>query len=210
VVSGYKIRGIIKMIRTLFIFLLIASCGRENSNEIGVEEQEDKISHYRAILSPLNSSESAKGAAIFDIEQSTMRVRVHMTKLSGPVTHPQLIYHAKECPKAFDLNQDGVIDSQELFPNVNASTIALDDDLSTTVSSRFPRSNSSGKYDYQKNLEMASLKVSRRQEMNLAGKVIVVYGTRKWVPPTAYIIPGFSLSESIPVACGKIISILKE
>lgn len=137
--------------------------------------------------------------------------------------HMQHVFVGNRCPDSRDdLNFDGFIDIQEAYNVVGNIIIPLDGDISSQKSDLyvFPLSNESGSYTYTKeagfedfmwdlqardrNINDNIVKLGRNEELNLEGKVVIIYGVGSDVvfPETVASYGSRKIFQTLPVACG--------
>ena len=200
------------MINYLFLFLVLAACGKALVEEDGREkEREDNTidGTYSAILIPVNGIISAHvhGEAQVVKYGDEFSVRVDLKNApTGQVT--QHLHTGSFCPKATaDINGDGFVDGYEARRHTGPMIVPLDGDLSTqhggseyrlAASYRYSRSSSYYLMLYDLHLpdEIVNddlVKLSTR-ELPLERRAVSVY-------LRSSVRPGSTL-EDLPLVCG--------
>jgi hypothetical protein len=206
--------------------LLIIACGSDSNNP--PQQQQATQGSYQVDLRPLNSSVAGNVTGHFTIEidnDDLFMVEGKVEGASAGVRHLQVLHTNGPCPEASaDTNADGIIDVQEGMRSYGAMLIPLDSDLNSQIdgSNYGPLSNSSGRYRYQQSASLrrmladlrdddqdtsdAVIKLSTREELNLEGRTVVIYGisARQNLPESVASMGTLSAYEILPVACGVI------
>ena len=212
-----------------FYLLALASCGENHSQNVKQLNQNQyraevmKDGTYRAILRPYNNSLSGwipNGKTEIKISQNQIEINSWIED-SANVMHIQNIHAGSECPSMeHDRNQDGFIDFYESQASVKKILIPLDSDLSSQLggSHNYPRGNfnyyqTASLSDMTDDLKMPDqdasdemIKLSPTQDFSVEGKVIIVMGvsSNTMLPSNIRRLVGYTLQESIPIACGVI------
>lgn len=216
--------------------LTLQSCGKKSSQESTINrestfmEQQETEGSYRVVLEGLNGNE-ASGAGSIRIEEDEVDIQLKMIESHSSTEHFQHISYKGNCPtEKDDKNGDGFIDIQEGMEAYGKALIPLDDDLNTQLAGNksLPVSNRSGFYDYSGKASLEQMlqdlkqddegsedlfiKLQANEELNLAGRHIVIYGvpSSTTLPSTVASHADLSPQASLPIACGKIIRINPE
>lgn len=213
--------------------LFLVSCGSDsggtkNTTFITQEEQEqDDQGIYRVVLLPLNSevSGTTTGTIEIRIEGDDFSVESSVSGAPAGVKHFQNIMTSTSCPEmAHDSNNDGLIDIKETFSHVGPVLIPLDSDLRSQLDGMNygPIANNNGFYFYKRSTTLSELlsdlgsldpdptdavtKLVPGQNLNLAGRVIIIHGvgTSAKLPDSVETLGEASKEVMLPIACGKI------
>lgn len=211
----------------LLCLLGLASCGPEHAKDVRqiapyrAEVMIDET--YRAILRPYNNSLSGwipNGKTEIEVSQNQIKIKSWLDD-SANVMHIQNIHSGTECPSIeHDRNRDGLIDFYESQASAKKILIPLDSDLSSQLGGLkdYPRGNFSYYQtaylsDMTNDLNMPDpdasdemIKLPLSQTLHLEGKVIIVMGvsSNTMLPSNVRRLGGYTLQESIPIACGVI------
>jgi hypothetical protein len=222
------------------LFTLL-SCGNsdDDSSKNSVIEQEEEQREqddegiFRAVLRPLNVSVAGNTTGTVEIKIKGDDVVVESNVAGAPagVKHHQNIMTLTSCPtETSDANNDSVVDIAEALPSVGFILIPLDSDLSAQLDgmSYGPIANSSGSYFYRRSTTLSALlsdlgatdpdssdavkKLSPGENLNLAGRVVVVHGVRSSdaLPETTATLGENKSSEVLPIACGELVRVTDE
>jgi hypothetical protein len=206
---------------TLSTMFLLASCGSDSTPTAQMQQQQLTEGHYRVSLQAMNGSFGGEtsGEGTFHIEGDEVRVTMKVNNAPSTV-HMQHVHAGRSCPTmAADTNGDGVIDGAEALASAGGVLIPLNGNLNAQVEGRgmFPFG---GQYSYSRsgvlsrmladlrmqddNVEDHLVKLDADEELNLAGRVVMIYGVTELAPMTAAQAFGRPSWEAIPVACGVI------
>lgn len=219
------------------LFTLV-SCGSDDdssstSRSRQEEQQQDDQGIYRAVLAPLNTSVAGNttGTVEIRIEGDDFIVESNVVDAPAGVKHLQNITVSTACPGAnADVNNDSFIDVVEATPSTGPILIPLDSDLSEQLDGLDfgPIANGSGSYVYRRSTTLSALLADLRavdpdpvdpivklpdgQELNLAGRVVVVHGVAASanLPATVATISDFTSAQTLPIACGKLVRVPSE
>lgn len=197
----------------LLTFLL--SCGSDNDDNEEEQDRQEEVNQetegfYETSLVPLNTGLAGSTVGSFRMRILGDEVRVLGEVQNSPrVFHRQFIHTGSTCPgPGADTNLDGVLSFNESLQITGQALIPLDRNLSTqSAGSIFPVPGALGNYIYTANTSLVRMladlhtedpnpsdfmtKLSPDEELNLAGRTIVIYGTRG--------------DSNLPVACGTIV-----
>lgn len=216
----------------LIISLLsLASCGgssggssggninTENSTRVetanGRENQENE-GRYHAVIRPLNTSVYGfitSGGTDIEVSEGNIKIDVYMDDTSS-AKHMQSIHAGIKCPtQEEDPNGDGFMDAVEIQSSAGAQLIPLDADISSLEKGAdiYPTTS---EWSYKESAYLEDLlndlrsknKLLSDEELNLDGRVVIVYGApaSKTLPATVAALPGKTQQESTPIGCGVI------
>ena len=207
--------------------LTFVACGSDDDDDGGTpappQQEQQQTGTFRATLSPLNSNVSGlvNGTADVVFEGDTFELKMNVAG-SPEATHPQFIYLGTACPETpADANQDSFIDGIEAQSSAGKILIPLDDDLITqSAGGTFPSGIS---YQYSESTSFLAMfaelklpdenatdsitKLGTDDEINLAGKVIIVHGVPSTtnLPETVRGVDGAAAHETLPIACGVLV-----
>lgn len=198
------------------------------------DEQQETIGTYRATLAPipLNTTASGNPTGRLDvvIEGDEFKATMNMEGVPASIVHAQHIMLGTSCPtEANDVNNDSFIDIFEGIPNYGLALIPLDGDLEDQDDGKegFPRASADGSYTWTKTASLSRMIADLQDadvdpedalgklsgnELNLAGKVVIVHGVREDanLPDSVRTIDDFRSHESLPIACGVIERVQQE
>lgn len=226
----------------IFSSLIIATgCGSDGgsgssaatSNQNPVEERQDDQGIYRVVFSPMNPdfAGEASGTMEIKIQGDDVVVEGALANAQSGVKHLQNIMVGTSCPEnSSDVNQDSVIDINEAFAVSGKVFLPLDSDLSEQISGMDfgPIANTYGNYVYKRSTTLSQLlsdlrmpdpdvldyvlKLAPENDLNLAGKVILIMGlsTATALPESVKGAGLLSAHQSLPIACGKIVRVKEE
>lgn len=216
--------------------LILPACGKKAASESStnsdgeVMQQQETEGSYRIVLKGLNGSE-ASGAGSIKIAEDEVAVQLKMIQSHSRTKHFQSISYKGNCPTVEDdLNGDGYIDIQEGIVAYGKALIPLDDDLNSQTAGNkdLPISDGSGFYEYSGKASLQQLlqdlkkpdderedllvKLQPYEELNLAGRHIIVYGvpSSTHLPESIATRDELSPQASLPIACGEIVRINPE
>lgn len=231
-----------KLISSLLIgtclFTLVA-CGNDDddSGSAGAgqqqEQQQDDQGIYRAVLAPLNTNVAGNttGTVEITIEGDDFVAESNGANSPAGVKHLHNITFATACPTAAsDLNGDSYIDIAEALPSTGPILIPLDSDLSNQLdgNSYGPIANNSGSYYHRRSTSLTDLladltapdpdpadpyvKLPEGQQLNLAGRVILVHGVSasKNLPDSVASFGELAAEQTLPIACGQLVRVTDE
>ncbi len=204
--------------------LTFVSCGSDDDDDGGTQappqQEEQQTGTFRTILTPLNSNVSGliTGTAEVLYEGDTFEVKINVTG-APEAAHPQFIYLGTSCPETpADANQDSFIDGIEAQSTAGKILIPLDDELiAQSAGGNFP---SGANYQYSESTSFLAMfgelklpddnatdsitKLGINDDINLAGKVIIIHGVPSTtnLPETVRGVDGASAQETLPIACG--------
>lgn len=217
------------------IFLM--SCGSESSSSSDSKSSQNQVEEnqldqglYRVVLSPMNPDYAGEASGTFEIkiQGNDVFVESHVSNAQAGVKHLQNILMGTQCPdNTADKNEDSVLDINEVFQVSGKVFLPLDSDLSEQLSGMDfgPIANTSGNYIYRRSTTLSELlsdlhmpdpdvldhvlKLSPENELNLAGKVIIISGLSEEtaLPESVSGTGSLSSHQAFPVACGKIIRV---
>lgn len=228
-----------KIISTFLIgtcIFTLASCGSDDSSSSGgsrQEQQQDDQGIYRAVLKPLNTNlaPGTSGTVEIKIQGDDVIVESNITGSPAGVKHLQNLTLLTACPTAGnDVNNDSHVDILEAAASAGPILIPLDSNLSTQLDgmSYGPIANGSGSYVYRRSASLTDLlsdlrapdpdstdavvKLPDGQDLNLAGKVVIIHGVASSsdLPDSISTIGDLSAAQSLPIACGELVRITAE
>lgn len=224
-----------EMIRVFIVLMLLVtvSCGKSSKNKstsdgsgataATPEAVEPKIisedGEYEVSFTSVNPKVfKVEGAGKITLTESGLTVNMKMTKVPRIRTIYQNIYRG-ECPDVMDdKNGDGLVDVIEAKDALSLKVLSLDTDLNTENNhlSVYPVSSIFGKYSYERTTTvekfLANLKaISPQENLDLESSVVLLQGlpTYFFFPSTAQTTGNLSISETLPLACGKILKVHK-
>lgn len=212
--------------------LTLASCGGDSGGDSSTssseEQQVDDQGIYRAVLKPLNTSIAGNTTGTVQIKITNDDVLVESNVVGAPsgVKHLQNITTATSCLTK-DINEDTFIDIAEVQGKI---LIPLDSDLSEQLDGMDfgPIANNSGSYVYRRSTTLSLMlsdlrafdpdpldgvvKISPVQDLNLAGRVLIVHGVENNsnLPASVATMGAFSKEQALPIACGQLVRITSE
>ena len=217
---------------------ILVSCGSDGgssgSSKVSLEEaKQDDQGVYRVVLKPINSTLAAdiSGTMEIKIEGDDFIVESNIAGAPAGVKHYQNIMASTSCPETTgDTNGDSIIDVKEAMAKTGEVLIPLDSRLSEQLSGidYGPISNGAGKYFYKRSSSLTEVLADLRspdpdkfdsivklpfgEDLNLAGKVVVVHGVKSGIAlaETVATMRDLPIAQSIPIACGKIIRVNSE
>jgi hypothetical protein len=203
----------------LTLLLPIVGCDSNETVDI-------PVTRFAAVLNPLNiqTGSNVTGTAAVEIAGDLMRVTVNATGLAtGSTLHLQFIGSGTSCPTAAnDTNGDGFIDIQEGLPAYGAFLLALDTTLTSRVVSDTSGFPTTSPIAYLERARLSAVEASMRGaptsefvanipvngDFNPAGLAVLVTGIGPIpTPSTVATLPGFTVDQSLPVACGTLSSV---
>ena len=201
-------------LKYFLLVILLFSCGKKASkNVVQAQEQTDNI-FFGSIL-PLNLS-GADGVIKLSMVQDDFHVIVAM-KDGGLVDHEQGMIMASRCPNPTDdRNQDGFVDSDEVFRNLGKILIPLDGELETQADGYHEKPFGNYRYEHRASYSrmLADLRNRDRDSFDDLVKlrlrdvpfhklVLIVFGTSTStiLPSTVSKRDGRTQHASLPVAC---------
>jgi hypothetical protein len=217
------------------LFSLI-SCGSDDddsgsaSGSGAPQEQQEQPTEgvYRAVLTPINSSVAGSTSGVTEIRITGEDVVVEGAVTGAPagVKHLQAIHMEGSCPtvEADDANGDGFVDIEESLPRFGQILIPLDSNLDSQTEGMTygPIANGSGSYIYRRSTSLSELesdlrtldanpddqmtKLPEGQNLNLAGRTVVVYGVSSLsnLPNSVATLGDNTAAQSLPIACGQL------
>lgn len=214
----------------------LASCGSDSdssSSSPRQEEQQDDQGIYRAVLKPLNTTASPNttGTVQIKIEGDDVVVESNVTGAPAGVKHLQNLTLLTACPTTGnDVNNDSYVDILEAAASAGPILIPLDSDLSEQLDgmSYGPIANGSGSYVYRRSTTLTDLLADLRapdpdatdaivklpdgQDLNLAGKVVIIHGVGSSanLPDSVATTGDLSAEQSLPIACGELVRVTSE
>jgi len=230
-----------KIINTFLIgtcIFTLASCGSDSSSSSSggssrQEQQQDDQGIYRAVLKPLNTNVApgTSGTVEIKIQGDDVIVESNVTGAPAGVKHLQNLTLLTACPTAGnDVNNDSHIDILEAAASSGPILIPLDSNLSTQLDgiSFGPIANNTGSYVYRRSTSLTELlsdlrapdpdstdalvKLPEGQDLNLAGKVVIIHGvgSASNLPDSISTIGDLSAEQTLPIACGELVRITPE
>lgn len=228
-----------KILSTILIgacLITLASCGSDDddsSSSAPQEQQQDDQGIYRAVLKPLNTNanHSTSGTVEIRIEGDDFIVNSTVTGAPAGVKHLQNVTLLTACPtEGNDLNNDSYVDILEAAASAGPILIPLDSNLSAQLDgiSYGPIANGSGSYVYRRSTSLTDLLADLRspdpdpadalvklpdgQDLNLAGRVVLIHGVNSSanLPSSVATINDLSASQSLPIACGELVRVTSE
>jgi hypothetical protein len=198
------------------LIFFITSCGKKSGDEgiaspnsPGPEEQ-DAQGIYKAVLRPLNNQLSGflpSGSAEIRIEGDRVVVKTLLDD-DARVPHLQSIHQGIRCPESSDdKNNDGLIDMEEAYRAAGDVFIPLDADLSSGQAGEGIYPVGSG-FTYAETTSLSKLERDAKsrtgQNLNLAGRVVLIHGVEGSTQIPTSVRSGNSLTTqaSIPIGCG--------
>lgn len=215
----------------------LASCGSDDSSSSAgssrQEQQQDDQGIYRAVLKPLNTNVApgTSGTIEIKIQGDDVFVESNITGAPAGVKHLQNLTLLTACPTSGnDVNNDSHVDILEAAASAGPILIPLDSNLSTQLDgmSYGPIANGSGSYVYRRSTSLTDLlsdlrapdpdatdavvKLPEGQDLNLAGKVVIIHGVGSSanLPETISTIGDLSAEQTLPIACGELVRITPE
>lgn len=220
--------------------MTLASCGSDSGSsgtssskeEQRAREQDDQ-GIYRVVLKPLNASVAGETTGTMEIRIEGDDVSVASTIAGAPsgVKHLQNIMLGTSCPaESSDKNADAVIDIKEAMAHTGDILIPLDSKISDQIAGidYGPIANGAGSYVYRRSASLTDMLADLRSpdpdkfdsivklpfghRLNLAGKVVLIHGVNSGaaLAETVSTIRDLSHSQSLPIACGKIVRVNSE
>jgi hypothetical protein len=224
--KNFKLKAMTPLLVGTCMLTLAVSCGNDDdsSSGIGQQQQQEDQGIYRARLTPLNTASSGNpsGNATITILGDEVLANVIMEGVS-PGKHLQHVHLAGTCPtETQDANGDGLVDVVEAVSAAGPILIPLDGNIEAqnSGSNGYPSAGSDGRYVWTKrgslarliadlraedtNTEDSLVKLPEGQELNLAGRVVVIHGVsaNSNLPETVQTINGLPAYETLPIACG--------
>lgn len=220
--------------------IFMTACGSDSASSSNsktlqgqVEEKQDDQGVYRVVLNPLNPDYAGEASGTFaiKIQGDDVIVESNLSNAQAGVKHLQNILVGTQCPEnSADLNEDSVIDITEVFKVSGKVFLPLDADLSEQLSGIDfgPIANTSGNYIYRRSTTLSELlsdlrlpdpdvldyvlKLAPENDLNLAGKVILITGLSEEtaLPESVSGVGALSAHQAFPVACGKISRVTDE
>jgi plastocyanin len=166
----------------------------------------DERQVYTTQLQSANSSLGfAFGTARVVVDGGRIGVLIDGGGFAPDVVHPAHIHRGTQCATlSADANGDGFVDVVEATPVIGDILLSLDGDPSSADPDilTFPRADSQGNLDY-----IGSSKVD--SPIDLSEAIIEIHGVGEDVtlPSTVQTVSGLTPTQSIPVACGKLVQI---
>jgi hypothetical protein len=215
------------------MLMFVAACGSDDDDDGGgvgnipQEQQQEDQGIYRATLGPLNGSVagSPSGTATFTIIGDEVVANVDMEGVPADITHAQHVHLADSCPTAAaDTNGDGFVDVLEGVPAYGPILVPLDGDIESQSAGMngFPSADSDGSYNWtetgslsrmledlraeDENPEDATAKLPEGEQLNLAGRHVVIHGVPQstTLPDSVATIGDLPAHATLPIACGVI------
>ncbi len=222
-----------KMIPTILsvgALALMVSCAGDTgdgSSEAPQQQQQEDEGVYSASLTTLNSSVAgaSAGTAKIAVVGDKMAVTIQMNGVPVRISHLQHIHSGSACPTAAaDTNADGFVDVVEGVPSYGPILIPLDGDLRSQAGgmNSSPVASSTGTYTYFRTVSITDMltdlrapdtddadavaKLAPGEELNLAGRHIVIHGVpaSTTLPATVQSIKDIPAQATLPIACGVI------
>lgn len=217
--------------------LWMTACGSDHSGyprtkilQNQVEEKQDDQGRYRVVLNPLNTDYSGEVLGTFEIkiQGEDFFVQGHLANARAGVKYLQNIMLGNKCPdNAADINEDSIIDLSEVFHVSGKVLLPLDADLSEQLSGMDfgPIANTSGSYIYRRSTTLSQLlsdlrmpdpdildhvlKLPPENDLNLAGKVVLIMGLpdETALPESVSRVGTLSSHQAFPIACGNLFRI---
>lgn len=182
---------------------------------------------YLAVFETLNPQVTTKitGAFTFSREKETDEIvgDVRITNAGPALIHAQNVRLGTRCPTANDdSNADGIIDAREGEAIYGGIYFPLDGDLSTQSShdGEFPVGDVYGNYIWARVTKFSTFikdlrsekstdgyfKLSKREPMDLEGRVVVIHGVDAAadLPASVRSVGRSAAHQSLPIACGVI------
>jgi hypothetical protein len=211
-------------------FIFYSSCGEKKSPTQENKKNSQRIGNmengiYHAILKTINPIHSGLILSSLTIarEDNELTFHVRFSGGSPEVMHLQNIHIGLRCPDlSDDLNQDGIIDSEEGKKVYKEVIIPLDDDLNSQHLGLgiFPASDYFGQYRWSRSTSVKNLledlyqddinstdqyvKLKASHPFDLTGRAIVISGIQgnHQLPDTIDYPLRSTPQQSLPVACG--------
>ena len=189
--------------------LALTSCGaKKDSTPVSqVQELETAQGSFKAILRPYNFNLAGwipSGMADIKIEGDQIEIKSWLDD-SANVMHRQNIHLGSRCPGVDDdINHDGFVDFNESKKVAKEVFLPLVQDLDSLSldENNYPIGN----FSYYATASVRSLSQKLKQNLNFAGKVIIVTGvaSNRGLPITVSQENNQTRESSIPIACGVI------
>lgn len=223
----------IRSILIISFSAFIASCGKEHTgpkafSRMIQEQRQETQGVYVANFESLNSHLAGRTSGQMTIKILNDEFVVEQKVIGSPANtkHIQLVHVGTMCPdSSADINSDGVIDAVEVMNISGKGLIPLDSDLNSQDDGRDfgPISNNLGNFNYKETASLTRLitdlrqddpdlkdeisKISKMDDLNLVGRVVIVYGIKSSTEIPSTVLPSMGLTpeESLPIACGKLI-----
>jgi hypothetical protein len=210
--------------------LALVSCGSDSNGGGGRQEQQQQTEgRYRVTLSPINeqfaNDLSGEGDMVIEGDEFSVNLKVNGAP-SG--MHMQHIHTGRSCPTMdADANEDGIVDAVEAQDAAGRILIPFNGNLSSQDQGQgiYPWGRS---YTYNKNATLSRMladlraddqnqedslaKLDTDEELNLAGRVVIIHGvgSSQNFPATVQSIDGKPAYQTIPIACGVIERVAEE
>lgn len=197
---------------SLLTFLIGCGSDKDKFDEEKERQEETNQEHqgfYETMLVPINTGLAGSSMGNFRIRILGDEVKVRGEMENTPrVFHRQFIHTGPNCPgPGADTNLDGNLSLDESLRITGPSLIPLDQNLSTQKAGyTFPVAGAMGAYTYFETTSLLRMsadlrsedpdpsdyltKLSPNENLNLAGRTIVVYGSVG--------------NSSLPIACGSL------
>ncbi len=208
------------------------SCGHKSAGD-GVAFNAEKAASlegkYPVEFVALNSPYSGNGLMNGELKLEGDVLSVMLRMMDGPVEtqHSQSLYFKERCPdQREDLNQDGLIDSYEVYAFLGETLIPFDSALESQSAGlgTYPISDQGGNFLYRNQTSFSQMladlysvdhdsedhmmKLTERDLFKFEGKVILIRGVAEdsYLPASIHSLPHESDRGSLPIACGKILA----
>jgi hypothetical protein len=218
--------------------ITLASCGSDSGSSSGggsgnQQEEQDDQGIYRAVLKPLNTTvaPSTSGTVEIRIEGDDVTVMSNVTGAPAGVKHLQNVTLLTACPTTGnDVNNDSFVDILEAAASAGPILIPLDSNLSTQLDGNTfgPIANGEGSYVYRRSTTLTNMladlrapdpdstdpyvKLPEGQDLNLAGKVVIIHGVGNSanLPNSVSTAGDLSAEQALPIACGELVRVTNE
>lgn len=197
-----------------------------NQNEQIMPDGSNVEGLYAAELWPINFNLNFSKVGSIGISRKDDNFTASVKLQHGPrgIRHVQAIYTGRRCPNlSDDKNKDAFIDMSEALAAIGDISIPLDGDLSSQSagSGDYPTGHiNTGKYFYQQttsfeklfsdlkspDVDPEDLYAKLEEGLTLPGRIVLIQGATEkgTIPDTIATVPGKTVRESLPIACGVI------
>ena len=148
------------------------------------------------------------------LTDSELSVLIKMSKAPSLRSTYQTLYNG-ECPDATDdKNGDGIVDINEAMEKLGKKILPLDSDINSSNPAKnvFPQANNNGAYEYSAKGKIETIMQDLDENdysdnLDLEGSVVLLQGLPTYFkfPNSVESSDGLPVTETLPVACGKIV-----
>lgn len=210
-------------------FFILTACVQENGSETKKETSAtpgislkipsmalvtSEAGDYKVSFTNINPKFfTMKGEGIVTQTDDELSFIIKMNKAASLRSTYQNLYDG-DCPDITDdKNGDGIVDINEAMEKLGRKIMPLDSDINSSNPAKnvFPQANTAGSYEYSAKGKLETIMQDLDEHeysdnLNIEGSVVLLQGLPTYFkfPNSVESSDGLPVTETLPVACGKI------